>query len=159
MGMAIAALILRCCRLLRSVMTRVALLAMALNMAKECNADEAFLREFLTCCDELIVSKQKPGPSATLSQTLQVLKATLTTKLPMPVRSGAELQCSALPIEMRRFLHEDSYALDETSVLQCFFAHSAQALGQLNARGSVNIEALFATAPERVQLAFRSGGS
>eukprot|EP00927_Polykrikos_kofoidii_P036157 TRINITY_DN30555_c0_g1_i1.p1 TRINITY_DN30555_c0_g1~~TRINITY_DN30555_c0_g1_i1.p1 ORF type:complete len:1056 (-),score=166.69 TRINITY_DN30555_c0_g1_i1:141-3308(-) len=149
--------IVEMCRLVRPVPARAALLLTALAVVEDGVADDAFWREFLQRCDELIQTAEKQATTDVLAQTLRQLKSSLTTKLPIPIRSNGELQRSALPAQFRQALREDMCTLDEVAVLRLFFDHCAMSLRRLGAKG-LNVQVLFVASPERVQAAFRATG-
>merc|ERR1712066_396127 len=99
---------------------------------------DAFWPEFFKYCNELIVSAEKKGASALLAQTLQSLKSSLQTKLPVPARSSGELQCCVLPKELRQSRRDDG-TLDEAAVVRWFFERCSHALRQLSAGGAFNL--------------------
>mmetsp|Transcript_94589 Transcript_94589/g.294215 ORF Transcript_94589/g.294215 Transcript_94589/m.294215 type:complete len:537 (+) Transcript_94589:1-1611(+) len=153
----VAALLLAGCKLVRPTVLKTAVLCTCLSLIDDGGADDGFWREFLQSCDDLIACTQKKGASALLSQTLQSLKSSLATKLPVPLRSSGELQCCLLPAELRQALREDG-SLDEVAVVRWFFEQCAHALRQLSVRCGLSLQALLAAAPEQVQSALRASG-
>jgi len=149
-------------RLVRPVTLRASLLCSTLSLAESDGADPAFWQELLRCCDDLACSGQKKATSVLLSQTLQSLKASLGTKLPVPARSAGVLQRCLLPRdavegELRSTVHEDG-SLDDAAVARWFFARCASCLRQLGTRGVLDPQALIAVAPESALAALRASG-
>lgn len=156
----ICILLLDCCGMVRHVPTRIAALTTALALATECGGNEGFFQNFFKRCDDLAQTGPRQGAASQLNQILQLVKSSLsvTTKLPVPARSTGELQCSALPLEVRQCLHETNLTLDDGAILRWFFGNAAQVLRQLSARSGINLQAIMGSAPERVQVAFRTAG-
>merc|ERR1712008_468085 len=110
----------------------------------------------------LSMHAQKKATSSLLAQTLQSLKASLGTKLPVPARSAAVLQRCLLPrdvaeVQLRSAMREDG-SLDDAAVARWFFARCAICLRQLGTRGVLDPQALIAVAPESALAALRASG-
>jgi len=156
-GPHVAMLLAACCRFLRPVPVRVSTLLAALALAEEGGTSEAFWRDFLQCCNDLIVSTQKKGSSATLASAMQSLKSSLATKLPVAARSSLVLQSAVLPPELCRAMREDT-PLEEVALVRWFFNYCAQTLQRLGQAQFLNVQALLMAAPVQVQEAFRATG-
>lgn len=152
----VALLLVSCCRLVPPVLVRISVLFASISLVEEGNGGEAFWREFLRGCDEVITTTRRKGPSNALAAALQNLKAaTSNVKLPSPVRSAGMLQRAVLAPEL---LQEAGMAAEVPHVLRSFFGCCARVLQRLAASGRLDVATLLAAAPPQVQEAFRSTG-
>merc|ERR1712107_301616 len=136
MGAARAATLLAAsCKHARPVGLRTAILAAALALAGTGGLDDAFLRELIQSCNDLILATQRSDISVKLTQTLQAMKSSLNAKLPVTVRSHSQLQCCLVSVEFRSNLLREDGSLDDTAVIRWFFSHLASWLKQLGGRG------------------------
>ena len=141
----LSVLLAACCKQARSVALRSSVMSAALTLAN--GVEEAFWREIMNGCNELIMAANKRGISSALAKTLQSLKSSLSAKLPAPARSAAELQLCLLPQEVRQSaaLQEDG-CIEDALVARWLFSRMAAWLKQL---GPQQLQALLASAPEQ----------
>eukprot|EP00435_Cladocopium_sp_Y103_P060069 s91_g21.t2 len=79
----LSVLLAACCKQARSVALRSSVMSAALALAPN-GVEEAFWREIMNGCNELILAANKRGISSALAKTLQSLKSSLSAKLPAP---------------------------------------------------------------------------
>lgn len=154
----LSVLLAACCKQARSVALRSSVMSAALALAPN-GVEEAFWREIMNGCNELILAANKRGISSALAKTLQSLKSSLSAKLPAPARSAAELQLCLLPKEMRQSsaLQEDG-SIEDATIARWLFSRMAVWLKQLGASRHEQLQALLAAAPEQVREALRNSG-
>lgn len=145
------------CKHARPVGLRTAILAAALALAETEGADDAFLRELIQSCNDVVLATQRTDISSKLTQTLQAMKSSLSAKLPVAARSHSELQYCLVPMEFRNNLLKEDGSLDDTAVVRWFFSHLAAWLKQLSSRG-LDPQVVVAAASEQVREALRSSG-
>jgi len=157
------ALLVAGCRVTRPIVARASLLAAALALVEAAAAGGgtgdvgAVWRELLSATSELLVTAQRQGPPALLMQTLQALKSSLATKLPMPTRSSAELQACQLPRTLRSALRDDGTA-DEAAVVRWYVGLLVESLRRLGSRSATDLQALVSGASEQVRSALQAAG-
>ncbi|CAJ1365691.1 unnamed protein product, partial [Effrenium voratum] len=88
------ALLLAGCKQAKQVALRSSVISAGLTLATH-GVEDAFWREVLSGCNELILAANKRGISSALAKTLQSLKSSLSAKLPAPARQprAGESRC------------------------------------------------------------------
>ncbi|CAE7535903.1 unnamed protein product [Symbiodinium pilosum] len=151
-----ALLLAASCKQAAAVALRSSVISAALTLA-ESGVEDAFWKEILHGCNDLIMAAQR-GISSALAKTLQSLKSKLSAKLPAPARSAAELQMCLLPADLRQSNLKEDGSLEDATVARWLFGRLAAWLKQLGTTHGEQVKVLLAAAPQQVQDALRSSG-